>query len=64
MLSFPLEVKTRNEAAGVCCLRLPRAAADQCHQPGEWKADPAPGGAASIQTKLPLNDFIESWFTS
>lgn len=42
-----------------------RAAADQRLQPPASGKQSLPRvGAALIQTKLPLNDFIESWFTS
>lgn len=55
------EIK-QQELAAFGCLR---AAVDQRLQPPVSGKQNLPRvGTASIQTKLPLNDFIESWFTS
>lgn len=50
---------------GFAPLSYLRAAAEQRLQtPVSEKQNLPQVGAASVQTKLPLNDFIESWFTS
>lgn len=55
------EIKQQEFAAFGCL----RAAVDQRLQPPVSGKQTLPWvGATSIQTKLPLNDFIESWFTS
>lgn len=64
-LSFPLEVKTRNAAAGVCSIRLPESSCCPASAaPSERRAELAPGRRPFHPSQTSLSDFTERRFTT